>query len=75
MTSVAAQPDLLSWPMLREHADAVARAEADLQEARRRFRFAPHGQVRARAEALQAAATRALEAELAYQRVRQEALH
>lgn len=75
MRSAAPQPDLLAWPIVRQHADAMAAAESRLQEARRRFRCAPRGQVRLREEALQEATRAALAAELAYQQVVQEAAH
>lgn len=62
--------DLLTWPELQDAEAAVAAARAERDEAARRHRCAPHGEVRARLSALQKAVQRTLKAELALRRLR-----
>jgi len=73
--------DLLAWPDYREAREAfeaeldtaaaeVEAAHHDFDQARDRYRYAPHGQAKARLHAMRAANTRVLAAELAYERIR-----
>ncbi len=72
---VSSSIDLFAWPAVRAAQDRVEAAEQARQEALRRHRCAPHGEVQSRLKALQEASHEALKAELDLARAEQEAIH
>lgn len=61
--------DLLTWSELQDAKAALASAHAEQDEAARRHRCAPRGEVEARLRALQEAVQASLKAELALMRL------
>jgi len=73
MGRAAPQIDLLAWPQVHEAQLRAQAAQAARVEAVRRYRFAPHGEVAARLQAMQAATHAALQAEAELARTEAEA--
>ncbi|NBB17024.1 hypothetical protein GVN21_16785 [Caulobacter sp. SLTY] len=65
-------PDLFTVTALAEAERAAVAAEAARAEAQRKYRVAPHGELKARLSTLQEAAQEALRADIAWQRAKAE---